>query len=83
MTVNPRQTQTSASSSSINLYGVADGTPYDKWPDSALEKLRENVGRNGATTESRDILAEVNAVLTERRNCGVRVTEKQNMHHPI
>lgn len=84
MTVNPSPTtQTPVSSSSINLYGVPDGTPYERWPDSALEKLRENVGRNGVTAASWDIRAQVDAVLTRRRSTGVSVDEKQNMHHRV
>lgn len=82
--MNPRPTtQTPASPSSINLFGVTDGTPYERWSDSALEQLRENVGRNGVTTESRRIIAQVDAVLTERRNAGVSVDEKQKIHHRV
>ena len=82
--MNPRPTtQTPASPSSINLFGVPDGTPYERCSDSALEQLRENVGRNGVTAASRDIRAKVDAVLTERRKSGVSVYEKRNIHHPV
>jgi hypothetical protein len=50
-----------------SLYGVPHGTPYEEWPEDALVRLKDDLGRNGDTSESAALREEVERILAGRR----------------
>jgi hypothetical protein len=48
------------------LYGVPEGTPYEEWPEDALMRLKNDLGRNGETSESKAIKERIERILEER-----------------
>jgi hypothetical protein len=48
------------------LYGVPEGTPYEEWPEEALIRLKNDLGRNGETSESTALRERVERILKER-----------------
>lgn len=68
---------------SISVYGIESGSDLNNASTEALERLFQDLGRNGETAQSGDIRQEVSRILSNRRQAGVIMGQEGSMHHPV